>query len=342
MSLEKIQNLNQTLKGLKLDAECVRVSQHRHFAFYDLSLGTNCRVSQISARTNELALNLRSLSNPIVKLLRDQGLVRLQVVEKPMDTLKFSELRAKYSNLPGVMPFLLGESDEGKPVIIDQAKSDAHLLVAGATGSGKSVLLHNIIANAILLGNVQIYLVDPKQSEFSTYANEKFSGVVDQVVHEYDQTLEMLEHLITTMNLRYSLLKRMNMLSVEQDPTLFDRIVVIIDEVNELVMKDGKEKKFERAVISLAQKSRAAGIHLILATQRPSIRVLSGDLKNNFSRRICARVSSRVDSQVVLDSPGGEALLGKGDALLNDTEHYLTRFQVGYVTPFEIGEMMDA
>lgn len=330
MNKEMIDALNLAFAGLRLDAECVNATVHRHFAFYDVRLGPKCRLRQIENHAKEIALNLKSLSDPIVKTLRQQGLVRLQVVMGEPTSLSLLDLIRDNPRPEGILPFLLGETDDGKVLWADMAMNP-HMLIAGAPGSGKSVLLHNMIANAISLKNVSLFLVDPKGVEFISYEVPELSYIVNQVVYEYNAVLEMLENLVDIMDQRYEMLRAMNYQSVEQAPQLFKPILVLIDEVTDLMLKDGKSKRFEKLIIQLAQKSRAAGIYLVLATQHPSVKVLTGLIKANFEARLACKVSSRTDSQVILDQPGADHLVGRGDAIIRSKIHDLVRFQIAYV-----------
>lgn len=324
-----INQLTSALDGLRIDAVCVNAIEHRHFAFYDVKLGPKGSLSRLQRSSSEIALNLRSKSNPIFKLLREEGLIRLQVVTgdpKPLPLLDLLKTNPKHD---GILPFLLGETDDGKILWTDMSKNP-HMLVAGSTGSGKSVLLHNMIANAINVGKVHLFLVDPKGVEFSAYDTPKMSGLIKQVVYDYSTVIEMLEHIVEIMDDRYEMLRALELQSIDQSPKIFDPILIIIDEVSDLMLKDGKEKRFENLIIQLAQKSRAAGIYLLLATQHPSVKVLTGLIKANFEARLACKVSSRTDSQVVLDYPGAELLIGRGDAIIKNSNHDLVRFQVAY------------
>lgn len=325
-----IKEFNSILSGFKLDAECVNVSNHRHFAFYDLKLGPKCQISKISRLAGEIALKLKSKTIPIVKPITEEGIVRLQVVNKNQESIDLCSItRVKQ---PGLLPVLLGETEEGQPFNLDLA-SNPHMLVAGSTGSGKSILLHNIIYNLSLIKNTKIYLSDPKLVEFSIYKNPKLSSLFPLIVSSYEETVSMLRFLVDEMENRYEDLASAGLQSIEGMKYPFDKIVVIIDEIADLILMDGKTHILENLIVKLAQKSRAAGIYLILATQRPSVEVLTGLIKANFEGRLACRVSSRIDSQVILDRPGAEHLLGRGDALFKNRNHNLVRFQVGYVNP---------
>lgn len=331
-----VQILNQALAGLHLDAKCIAARQHRHFAFYDVQLGNKCRITKLRNAAGDIALKIRSKSDPICKPMRDLGVVRLQVVNGDPAILNFqSNYNSSDAKVKGGMiPFLLGETDEGEFLWNDMA-ANPHLLVAGATGSGKSVFLHNLIANATKLDGLRLMLVDPKGVEFEPYRHPVLNDLVCQITNDYTQTCDMLEALVEEMETRYQALKLAKLSSIEQEPDIFDKFLVIIDEASDLMMMDGKTKKFENLIVKLAQKSRAAGIYLVLSTQRPSTDVLTGLIKANFEARLSCKVSSRVDSQVVLDQPGAELLVGKGDAILKNAANDFTRLQIAYADPKE-------
>jgi S-DNA-T family DNA segregation ATPase FtsK/SpoIIIE len=328
--------LNNALEGLKLDAICVGVKQHRHFVFYDVKLGDKCRLTKLSNASKDLALKIKSKTDPIIKPLRDQGLVRLQVVSGDPVSLDLDDSYQKAQAPTSMMiPFLFGESDEGQLVWNDMAKNP-HMLVAGATGSGKSVFLHNLIANASKLNSVRLFLSDPKGVEFEPYRHEGLRDLVPQITNDHSDTCDMLESLIEEMETRYQALKDAKLSSIEQEPEIFDKIILVIDEVADLMMADGKQKTFENRIIKLAQKSRAAGIYMVLATQRPSIDVLTGLIKANFEARLACKVSSRVDSQVIMDQAGAELLMGRGDAILKNGQYDYVRLQVAYTTSKQV------
>jgi S-DNA-T family DNA segregation ATPase FtsK/SpoIIIE len=262
-----------------------------------------------------------------MRLVPEQGIVRLQVaLEKaqpiPLTNLFYNEMIP--DNM--VFPMLLGESDEGRKLWMDM-NNNPHLLIAGSTGSGKSTLLHTLIANCIMLDtvrwrNVWIYLNDPKRIEFQDYRSEELSGVV----------LNQLEGLSAMMERRYREMGEIGMRSIEEDPKKIPLVLCIIDEVADLMIQD-KGHKLETLIVKLAQKGRAAGIFMVLATQRPSVSVITGLIKANFPGRIACKTASKTDSVVILDRIGAETLLGRGDAVLKNQKYESVRFQVAYTTP---------
>jgi S-DNA-T family DNA segregation ATPase FtsK/SpoIIIE len=338
----QVNQLNIALADLKIAGTCVGFKQHRHLAFYDVKLdsGVSATVRRIENRTREIALRLKTQTAPIVQVLPRDGVVRLRVALYEAESLPFRDIyNVADAPVDYFLPILMGESDEGKRVWVDLARHP-HTLIAGSTGSGKSVFLHTLIANLASLSasgrKIQVYLSDPKRVEFSSFGS---LDMVMSVTHDYRSALDMLEYLNEIMEARYSTLSSLKLTSVERArPGLFAPIVVIIDEVADLMMQDKRAGVFEKMLVRLAQKCRAAGIYLVLATQRPSVDVLTGLIKANFPARISFKVGQRVDSQVILDSPGAEALLGRGDAILQSPVIDRVRFQAPYSEAMEIVE----
>lgn len=332
MNHAMIENLNDAMVGFKIDAQCINAKTHRHFGFYDLHLGPKCQVSKIVKMANEIALKIRSKSIPIVKSIPEEGIVRLQVVLSSPEPIDFHSMYKNGNKPKGLLPFLFGETDDGK-LLWNDISQNPHMLVAGSTGSGKSVFLHNLIANAARTPNTILMLADPKSVEFAPYRKPELQNFIPVISTSYDTTVRMLEGLVNEMENRYANLLRLQLQSIEQMKSPFDKIIVIIDEVADLILSDGRSHKFEELVVKLAQKSRAAGIYLVLATQRPSVDVLTGLIKANFEARLSCRVSSRVDSGVILDHPGAEHLMGRGDAIFKNRNHNSVRLQIAFVKP---------
>jgi S-DNA-T family DNA segregation ATPase FtsK/SpoIIIE len=329
------EKLNNILSGLKINAKCVNVSMHRHLVFCDLELDRGAKIRNIEVHAREIGLALRSKGIPIVLTNSEKGIVSIQFATREADTLSFLDLFNLNKKLvpEGILPFLLGENGNGEPLWLDMAKNP-HMLIAGGTGSGKSTLLHTIIANAVFRNDVWLYLSDPKAGvEFSLY--NKYD-CCNFLATDYNSTLNMLESISEEMERRYQALSLFNISSIEQNKEIFPKIMVIIDEVADLILQDQDKHnlnkgKFEHLLCSIAQKSRAAGIYIVLATQRPSVDIISGRIKANFPARIACKVSSAIDSKVILDQTGAESLLGRGDAIINSAKYNYTRFQVSYI-----------
>lgn len=327
--------MNDVLAGLKIPAICVCAEQNRHLVFFDLKLGENCTVSKIEKNLREISLHLRTLTVPFLHVDSARGIVRLRAALSSPELVHVAEINVG-RNIPqdSILSFCVGYDDEGNNLVVDFAKNP-HTLIAGATGSGKSVLLHNLIANAVFLQlagqPVDIHLVDPKRVEFSAYEDSVFGEYISSISYDYNSCLRLLSGLEKLMETKYKILSKHGLKSIVEAPGMSSQII-IIDEVADLMLQD-ETGQFEQSVVKLAQKARAAGIHLILATQRPSVDVLTGLIKANFPARIACRTSSRVDSQVILDEPGAQELIGKGDALFKTDSFGLKRFQAAFASP---------
>ena len=324
--MDTVLEFNSILKAFNIKASCVDYREIDNYCYYDLKLNPNARVKDVQKYSDEISLALKSPCKPSIKILHKDGVVRLEFASPRKKVLKLFQY---FINAPapttGDINCLLGQSVDGRRVWMDLAQNP-HLLIAGTTGSGKSTLVHTIIANILKYNQVELFLVDPKRIEFSEY--EKNIKSIP-VFYNYDESLELLINLIEVMESRY---ERMRLGS---DPKDLVPVVLIIDEFADLIMQD-KDDQFYTALCRLSQKCRAARIHLILSTQRPSVNVISGTIKANFPARIGCRVASHVDSKVILDSSGAENLFGKGDALLRDNIRQLERFQIAYTTPVEV------
>jgi S-DNA-T family DNA segregation ATPase FtsK/SpoIIIE len=322
--------ISNVLGSLDIQAECVDVGHNKNIVFFDLRLFGNAKISKIESFNREIGLGLRSFSIPNISVIPEKGIVRIKIATGPAPLINFNELYNYQQKPKGVMQFLLGESADMGPIWVDMA-TNPHMLVAGTTGSGKSSLLHVMIANAIKGDDIDLFLSDPKNGvEFGHYSN-----VARRIATSYKETLEIVNHLHVQMEKRYLQLRSNNLRSIEQSPGIFNKQLLIIDEVSDLMIYDRDKKNpnrgsFENKLIALAQKSRAAGIYLVVATQRPSVEVITGQIKANFPARIACKVASAVDSRVILDDIGAENLIGKGDAIINSAQYGMVRFQSAF------------
>jgi DNA segregation ATPase FtsK/SpoIIIE, S-DNA-T family len=329
--MNTIQDFETILRAYSIKASCIDYRQIDNYFFYDLKLNTNAKVSDIRKYSDEISLALKTTCKPSLKVLHQEGVVRLEFAgprEKDLNLFDYFTNR----DLPkGEINCLLGQTVDGKKMWMDLAQNP-HMLIAGTTGSGKSILLHNIIGNIFNYNDVNLYLVDPKRIEFSEYEKNGYSV---QVSYTYVDAMAMLEAQVVLMENRYNLL-RANTSVANLKP-----VVIIIDEFADLIMQD-VGNAFHDLVCRLAAKCRAARIHIILATQRPSVDIISGTIKANFPARIACRVASHVDSKVILDAVGAENLLGKGDALVRDNFRQLERFQIAHTTAQEVCKYFNA
>jgi S-DNA-T family DNA segregation ATPase FtsK/SpoIIIE len=323
--MELINNFNDILKSFNIKASCVNHKQVDNYFYFDLRLNPNARVRDVQKYSDEISLALKTPCKPSVKVLHNEGVVRLEFVSPRTTPLKLFDYFTNKGIPGGQINCLLGQTIDGRKMWMDLAQNP-HLLISGTTGSGKSTLMHNIIANLLNYNAVDLYLVDPKQIEFVDYKN-KFKKIV--VRNTYDEAVELLSNALDTMEYRYCMMRK----GLSADT--MTPIVIMIDEFADLIMQD-KGETFYTVLCRLAQKCRAAKIHLILATQRPSVNIINGTIKANFPARIACRVASHVDSKVILDASGAENLLGKGDALVRDNDRFLERFQVAYTDAKEV------
>lgn len=318
--------IDDILSSLKIKATCKSIKEHRHYKLFDIELAPGQSIKKIESNVREIGLGLRSLTVPFITTIPESGIVRLQVAMKEAETIHFDELYERSISVKpkGLLPFLLGEQANGEPVWLDMA-TNPHMLVAGSTGSGKSVFLHTLIANVKKRNDIMLYLVDPKNGvEFGQYAKD-----CNSIVYNYAGTIKMLQLLATEVEERYNLFRQLGIKNLSESPFVVPKILVIIDEVADLMLQDD-DRQFETLLVKISQKSRAVGIHMVLATQRPSVDVLTGLIKANFPARVACRVSSAVDSKVIIDQSGAEHLMNKGDAILNCNAFNNIRFQVAY------------
>jgi DNA segregation ATPase FtsK/SpoIIIE, S-DNA-T family len=324
--MEEIKIFNNILRSLSIKADCIDYQHIDNYFYYDLRLEPGAKVRDVNKYLDEISLLLKAPCKPGIKTLHNQGVVRLEFATHREQPLKLFDYFTN-QNLPkGELICLLGQSVNGERVWMNLS-DNPHMIVAGTTGSGKSTLLHNIIGNLLNYSNPLIYLMDPKNIEFSEYELNFKNNV--RVSYTYDQCLDMIKSLTVLMESRYELLRE------GMNPDVIPPVVVIIDEFADLILQD-KDDLFYLQLCRLAQKCRAAKINIVLATQRPSVNIISGVIKANFPARIACRVASSTDSKVILDTKGSEHLLGKGDALIKDNCRMLDRFQVAYTTPAEI------
>ncbi|CAB4197031.1 AAA domain containing protein [uncultured Caudovirales phage] len=325
MSTQDIQNFNNLLRSFNIKAECVSFNKMNSYFYFDLQLKPTAKVKDIQKYSDELSLALMAPSKPSIRVLHESGVVRLEFAENSISKLNLiSYLR--HDDVPtGEAICLLGQMVNGDKMWMDLTQNP-HMIISGTTGSGKSTLLHNIIANLLVYNNVDLILVDPKMTEFYDY-DLNFKSI--PVHNSYIECIEVIDNLIKIMESRYELMRAGKNLSE------FKPIVLIIDEFADLIMQDS-DNRFGGTLCKLAQKCRAAKIHLVLSTQRPSVDIINGAIKANFPARIACRASSHVDSKVILDAPGAENLRGKGDALLRDNYRFLERFQIAYIDSKEV------
>lgn len=287
---------------------------------YELTPGVGVKINRILSLSDDLALALAAKRIRILAPIPGRGAVGIEVPNRHPETVYLREIISKFKD--EIIPVALGKRLEGQPFIVDLTKMP-HLLIAGATGSGKSVCVHAIISTILLTRSpyqVKLAMIDPKMLELSAYKG--IPHLWAPVVVQTSKARFLLEALVKEMEERYALLARTGVRSIAEYNKMFgpdqseDRlpyIVVVIDELADLMMVSSRD--VEPPIARLAQMARAVGIHLVVATQRPSVDVITGMIKANFPSRIAFNVGSKTDSRTILDMNGAEKLLGKGDML---------------------------
>ena len=333
--------LMDALRTFKVEGELVGRTTGPVVTQFEVAPAAGVKVRQIANLSNDLALAMRAASVRIVAPIPGRGAVGVEVPNPIAEIVGFRELldHKDFQGARAALPMILGKDLEGRPVIADLAKMP-HLLIAGATGSGKSVCINTLITSLVYRHTPQtlrFLLVDPKMVELSVY--NVLPHLRHKVVTDNHDAASVLKWAVLEMGDRYKLLaangarniqdfnrkvqegaklskpKRPDVAfeNLEYTGGILPYIVLVIDELADLMMT--VQGEVERPLAMLAQKARAIGIHLILATQRPSVNVITGLIKANFSSRIAFRVASQVDSRTILDGIGAESLLGNGDML---------------------------
>jgi S-DNA-T family DNA segregation ATPase FtsK/SpoIIIE len=325
----EIQTLNKLFNNLKIDAKISSFKVENYFFIFDVELGPTGTFKKIEKYSTEIALALRSFSLPIIYPIPQYGIVRIEILQKEMDNVIFEDVISEISiDSNDKLPLTIGRKINGLPLTINLLDLP-HLLIAGTTGSGKSILLHNIINNLLKLQqDVKIALIDPKRVEFSYY--NKMSKLFAPIAKDVKSSIDLLDELISEMERRFEILEKSGCRNISEYKGEMKYIVLIIDELADLMMSS--EFLAQDKICRLAQKSRACGIHLIAATQRPSAYVVTGLIKANFPVKISCQVNSAIDSRVVLDRNGAEKLTGKGDAIIDGGKFKFERFKGSFIS----------
>ena len=362
---EKALVLESTLDEFSIQVKVVQIDTGPTITFFEIELAPGTKVSQIRSLSNDLARALGVSGVRVVAPIPGKSTIGIEIpnCEKELvrmrELVELSQLRASRMNLP----LFLAKDASGQPLIADLTTMP-HMLIAGATGSGKSVCINTIITSVLLTqrpDHVKLILVDPKMVEMAHF--QSVPHLMCPIINDLSRAESVLEWAVTKMEERYEILREANVRNLasynrlspdqildrfkptnEQEraqiPMHLPYIVIIIDELADLIITASKE--VENYIIRLAQKSRAVGIHLIVATQRPSVNVVTGLIKSNLPCRISFRVASRQESRIVLDHNGAETLLGRGDMLfLQPGTDQLIRAQGAMVEDHEIKHIID-
>ena len=316
------------------------------------------KISRIANLSHDLALALKASAVRIEAPIPGKDLVGVEIPNRKRKTVFFRSIidSKAFQNSQQNLGMALGQDIQGQ-ARVESLASMPHLLVAGATGAGKSVCLNSILTSFLFVHSPQelkLMLIDPKRIEMAPYAD--LPHLIHPVVTEMDMAKTALEWAVHEMDRRYQAMARLSVRNIEaynakltqmgkelpeemQDLQPMPFLVIIIDELADLMFTAGKEA--EASIVRLAQLARAAGLHLIIATQRPSVDVVTGLIKANFPARIAFQVSSRHDSRTILDTSGAEYLLGKGDMLFKSSAGRMERIHGAYISDNEINALID-
>jgi S-DNA-T family DNA segregation ATPase FtsK/SpoIIIE len=357
------ERLEAVLRSFRVDASVCASTVGPAVTLYELEVASGTRMNKVTTLSQEIAAALRARSIRTIAPIPGKSTIGIEVPNEKRRVVRLSELIHKnaYDKKHAALPLFLGVNAQGAPVVEDLARMP-HLLIAGQTGAGKSVCINTIIASLLLTRSphdVQMIMVDPKMVELQMYSDVPHQ--MCPVVTDMKQATRVIEWAVEKMEGRYDLFKTAGVRNIkgynalgeeglrkamgddfneERTPRHVPYIVIIIDEMADLMMVSKKEA--EQAITRLAQKSRAVGIHVIVATQRPSTDVITGVLKANLPTRIAFTVASKIDSRVILDAQGAEKLLGYGDMLYNPPQaSQLERVQGALVEDHELQAIVD-
>jgi len=339
-----------TLKQFRIDATLVNIVKGPTVTMYEVSPAPGVRVSAIVSLSDNIALQLAARQVRIVAPIPGKQAVGIEVPNKTRSIIGFREMLPAIDEKNYNIPMVLGRKITGEPVVIELTQTP-HLLIAGATGSGKSVCVNSLISSILYRRSpkdVRLILVDPKIVELRVYNG--IPHLLTPVITDAKKTIKALEFCLYEMDRRYKLL---NALAVRNITAYNNRIreqklareklpfiVVVIDEFADLMTTVGKE--LETLLARLAAMARAVGIHLVLATQRPSANVITGIIKSNIPTRIAFMVASQIDSRIIIDETGAEKLLGKGDLLLAPAwDPHCIRIQGAFLSDEEVERVVE-
>lgn len=341
--------IEETLQSFSVEARVAEVNLGPAVTQYALELALGTKVSKITSLANDLALATEAPTGQIriEAPIPGRNLVGIEIPNRSLEVVTLRTMLASNAmqKNKSKLAVSMGLDVSGNPLIADIAKMP-HVLVAGTTGSGKSVLINSFICSLLFRASpqeVKLILVDPKRVEFSS-----FNGIphlLTPVIVEPEKILSALKWAMGEMDRRYKLFAERSVRNIEGYNELsgfqaLPYIVIVIDELADLMMFAPVE--IEDAIARIAQMARATGIHLVIATQRPSVNVITGLIKANIPCRIAFNVSSMIDSRVIIDSPGAEKLLGRGDMLFMPPESARpTRIQGAYVSEKEVKKLVD-
>jgi S-DNA-T family DNA segregation ATPase FtsK/SpoIIIE len=340
------QRLMQALADLGVEAHVVRAVVGPRVTRYEMRLGSGVKVGKVRNLQQDIAYALAATEVRILAPIPGKSAVGVEVPNTRPAKVTLGDVFQSYPDANDwTLPVGLGKDISGRAVFFDLSEMP-HLLVAGTTGSGKSVMLNGLLTSLLLTTDprqVKMVLIDPKRVELSQFG--RVPHLITPVVTDVKKAANALLWAVAEMERRYEVLERMGVRSLEgynnRAEVQMPYVVVVIDELADLMMQAGA--KVEDAIIRLAQKARAVGIHLVVATQRPSVDVITGMIKANVPSRIAFAVSSQVDSRVIMDAPGAEALLGMGDMLYKPVSAARpSRVQGAFISETEVDRVVSA
>ena len=351
--------LEETLKSFGIEAKVGEIHSGPTITSFEVHPSIGVKVQKIKALENDIALNMQAKSIRIVAPIPGKAAVGVEVPALHPQEVSFKEMLQHYQQQKGrklQIPILLGKGVSGEPVFSDLARMP-HLLIAGATGSGKSVCINTIVMSMLMNARpeeLRLLMVDPKKVELTQYS--KLPHMIAPVITEPHGAYAALQWLVREMQQRYEILKQLGLRNITAFnsrkvnaefesslnmpiPAQLPYIIAMIDEFADLMMVSSAD--IETPIARIAQMARAVGIHLMLATQRPSREVITGIIKANIPCRIAFKVASRINSQIILDDVGAESLLGNGDCLfLPPGSSQLLRAQGAYISDEEINRVI--
>ena len=358
-------NKNQiiaTLRNYSIEIQKISATVGPTVTLYEIVPAAGVRISKIKNLEDDIALSLAALGIRIIAPIPGKGTIGIEVpnVRKTVVSMKTLLASEKFQNNNHSLPIAIGKKIDNDNFIVDLTTMP-HLLMAGATGQGKSVGLNAILVSLLYKkhpSQLKLVLIDPKKVELSVYRHiekhflARLPGEEDAIITDTKKVVHTLNALCIEMDNRYDLLKEAGARNIKEYNEKFIKrrlnpqkghqylpfIVLVIDEFADLIMTAGKE--IEMPIARLAQLARAVGIHLIIATQRPSVNIITGTIKANFPSRIAFKVSSKIDSRTILDTGGAEQLIGKGDMLISHNGE-VTRLQCAFVDTPEVEEIVE-
>ncbi|UOR71670.1 DNA translocase FtsK [Helicobacter pylori] len=347
---QKIQDLLSKLRTFKIDGDIIRTYSGPIVTTFEFRPAPNVKVSRILGLSDDLAMTLCAESIRIQAPIKGKDVVGIEIPNSQSQTIYLREILESelFQKSSSPLTLALGKDIVGNPFITDLKKLP-HLLIAGTTGSGKSVGVNAMILSLLYKNppdQLKLVMIDPKMVEFSIYTD--IPHLLTPIITDPKKAIGALQSVAKEMERRYSLMSEYKVKTIdsynEQAPNngveAFPYLIVVIDELADLMMTGGKEAEFP--IARIAQMGRASGLHLIVATQRPSVDVVTGLIKTNLPSRVSFRVGTKIDSKVILDTDGAQSLLGRGDMLFTPPgSNGLVRLHAPFATEDEIKKIVD-